>query len=263
MKFFNIDKEIEFINGMKFLIQKYGTKIIMNWYWKPQFYKNGMPIVDKHVSVDFVEDINKIHNLLDNPRKHNDTEKEKYFNKIDYIMQKLHFKLDDNISHNQIILQKASIYRYYIVGALNNISLSVSPEIKKKWNINFELFGAFYNTNTDYCGLFSDIENSCCDFFTFKLKKNMTILINPPYTKKWIQISCKIIDNIMNKNKNTKIYFVIPVWNNSDRKNLGLTLYNDLLEIDELKNSQFLQSHKIMHLDFYNGIIKKYVNLHL
>jgi hypothetical protein len=44
-----------------------------------------------------------------------------------------------------------------VVGALNNISLSVSPKVKKEWNINFELFGAFYNTNSNYCGLYSDI----------------------------------------------------------------------------------------------------------
>ena len=73
-------------------------------------------------------------------------------------------------------------------------------------NIGFELFGSFYNTNVNYCGLFSDIENNSCDFNTFKLRKDMTILINPPFTEIWIKKSCKIIENIMKKNLNTIIY---------------------------------------------------------
>ncbi len=208
-----------------------------------------------------IEDIEKIHEYLKNPRKHSESEKEKYVNKINDIIKKINFKFDKHISKEQLNLQRAAVSRYYVVGALNNISLSVSPKIKKDWNINFELFGAFYNTNYDYCGLYSDIESSCCDFYTFKLKKDMTILINPPYTEKWIKMSCEIINNIMNKKENTKIYLVIPVWNKSDRKKLGLKEYEDLPEIDKLKESSFLQSHEIANLAFYNGIIKKNVYL--
>jgi hypothetical protein len=104
-------------------------------------------------------------------------------------------------------------------------------------------------------------EQSCCDFYTFKLEKDMTILINPPYTEKWIKMSCEIINNIMNKKENTKIYLVIPVWNKSDRKKLGLKEYEDFPEIDKLKDSSFLLSHKIENIEFYNGIIKKNVYL--
>lgn len=194
---------------------------------------------------------------MENPREHSKKEKDEYNKEIDNIIQKLKFKFNKNITEEELEIQRASIYRYYVVGALNNISLSVSPKKKKEWKINFELFGAFYNTNSNYCGLYSDIEKSCCDFYTFKLKKNMNILINPPYTEKWIQISCKIINNIMIKKKQTKIYLVVPIWNNSDREKLGLKLYRDLPEIDELKNSPYLKTHKIENLQFYNGIQKK------
>ena len=129
--------------------------------------------------------------------------------------------------------------------------------------INFELFGSFYNTIVDYCGLFADIENNSCDFNTFKLKPDMRILINPPFSEVWINKSCKIIENIMKKNLNTVIYLIVPVWNNSDRKKLGLKYdyLEDMIEIDNLKLSKYLVYHKIENLDYYNGIAKKKVNL--
>lgn len=260
IKKFNIDKELEFINGISFIKEKYGNKFFMDWYWKPQKYKNGLPIIKKKNIL--FQEIKQIHTYLENPRIHSKDDKKMYYNNLKNIIKKMHFKFDKYLSNDLLKLQHAAVYRYYIIDALSNISLSVSPEIKKKWKINFELFGAFYNTDYNYCGLFSDIESSCCDFFTFTLEKNMNILINPPYTEKWIKLSCKIINNIMNKNKNTKIFLIIPVWNTSDRKTLGLnTQYGDLPEIDKLKTSSYLQSHEITNLTFYNGIIKKYIHL--
>jgi hypothetical protein len=259
MKSFNIDKEIEFIKGILYLKNKY-PDTFMKYYWKPQFYYNGLPDI-KTPKTDLDKDILKLHKLLNFPHSHSIEEKSNYRKNIDLIIKKFNFKFNNNISNHEKMIQKASLYRYYVIGALNNISLSVSPKLKKLWNINFELFGAFYNTNYDYCGLFSDIEKSCCDFYTFKLTKNMTILINPPYTKKWIQISCKIINNIMEKKLNTKIYLVIPVWNLCDRKMLNYKMCEDLPEIDDLKKNKYLISHTIKNIEFYNGILKKIVHL--
>lgn len=262
-KILNIDRELEFVNGVQYIKKKYGDDEFGKNYWKPQFYEYGFPII-KNPKNDIEKDFLKISEYLKNPRKHTDDEKKEYENKIDEIIQKTKFNLDSNINDDLLKKYRASIYRYYVVGALNNISLSVSPDIKKKMKINFELFGAFYNTNVDYCGLFGDIENNSCNFNTFRLKPNMIILINPPYTDVWIKISCKIIENIMKKNMNTIIYLVIPIWNNSDRKKLKLKIYDDiedLIEIDELKLSKYLVYHKIVNLNFYNGIIKKKVNL--
>lgn len=260
-----VDKEIEFNNGIDYLINKYPEKNIIEWYWKPQYYKNGFPIIKKSKQVknisEFDKDIIRIHNYLENPRTHTKNEIEAYNKKVKEIIEKIGFKFNSNISKDIMQKQKYALARYYKVGALNNISLSVAPEIKKKWQINFELFGSFYNTNTNYCGLYGDLENNSCDFYTFRLKKNMRILINPPYTERWIKISCKTIENIMKKNMNTTIYLVIPVWNISDRKKLNLPIYEDLPEIDELKKSKYLISHELINLQFYNGIIKKNVNL--
>ena len=60
----------------------------------------------------------------------------------------------------------------------------------------------------------------------------------------------------MKKNKHTKIFLVIPIWNVSDRKKLGLKEYEDLPEIDELKESEFLVKHEMKNLEFFNGITK-------
>lgn len=261
-KVLNIDRELEFIHGVEYLKKKYGNDEFGKYYWKPQFYEYGFPII-KNPKNEIEKDFLKISQYLKNPKKHSEEEKKDYENKIDEIILETKFNLDFNIDKELLKNYRASIYRYYVIGALNNISLSVSPEIKKKMKINFELFGAFYNTNVDYCGLFGDIENNSCNFNTFKLKPNMIILINPPYTDIWIRISCKIVKNIMEKNLNTIIYLVIPIWNNSDRKKLKLKIYDDedLVEIDNLKLSKYLVYHKIVNLNFYNGIIKKQVNL--
>lgn len=259
-KIINIDKEIEFINGINFLIKKYGEEEFSKYYWKPQFYENGFPIIQKpknEIEKDFV----MISEKIKKPSEHSYIEKKEYEKKIDEIIKKTNFVLD--VKNNEKI-QRTAIYRYYVIGALNNISLSVSPKIKKKFKINFELFGAFYNTNVDYCGLFGDIEKNSCNFNTFKLVPNMIILINPPYTEVWIRMCCKIIENIMNKNLNTIIYLIIPIWNNSDRKKLGLKIYNgleDFNEIDNLLLSKYLVYHKMTNLHFYNGILKKNVYL--
>ena len=258
----NIDKEIEFINGIKYLRNKYG-EIFYNFYWKPQFYKNGLPII-KRPKNEIEKDFMLISEKLKNPSLHTDEEKEKYEKKIDEIIKITNFVFDKEIDKKTLKIQRAAIHRYYVISGLNFISLSLSPEIKKKMKINFELFGSFYNTSVNYCGLFSDIENNSCDFNTFKLKPDMRILINPPFTITWIKKSCKIIENIMKKNLNTIIYLIIPVWNNSDRKKLGLKIYKDLgdiLEIDNLKLSKYLVYHKIENLDFYDGVNRKKVNL--
>lgn len=76
------------------------------------------------------------------------------------------------------------LYRYHIWGMLNSLSLSVDFDLKRKWGITHELFGAAYNTLPDvtYGSLFPDLEeNSTGNAFFFKPKKGQIILANPPY----------------------------------------------------------------------------------
>ncbi len=255
-KSINVNKELEFFLGIRLLKYKF-EKEFSKWYWSPHEYINGLPKIENPKN-EFEKTVIKIHKYLKKPRKFKERYINAFYNNIDRIIIKHGFKFDKNIDYD---LQRFAIHRYNVVGALNNISLSVSPNIKKKWNINFELFGSFYNTHYDYCGLFNDIENNKCDFNTFKLKDNMTLLINPPYTESWIQKSCEIIKEFMESKKNITIYLVIPIWNNSDRLKEKLEIKSDMKIIDNIKKIKYLKKHSLENLDFYNGIIKEQVYL--
>jgi hypothetical protein len=254
-----IHKEIEFYHGINHLISKYGEDTFLNYYWKPHSIKNGLPII-KSPSTPFEKDLVEIHHHLRYPRKQDEDTIKTFKLKINKLIKKLKF---DFIPHMDTDIQKYALFRYHMVGALNNISLSVCPTIKKAWGITFELFGAFYNTHYPYCSLFSDLEpNATSDFFSFKLKKNMKLLVNPPYTEEWINITCEYVTHLLSLNMNTTIYLILPIWNTSDRLHLNLPiLYNDLPILDELKLSPYLVSYSMDNLTFYNGINHKNVKL--
>lgn len=254
-----IHKEIEFYDGINHLISKYGYDYFSNYYWKYHSIKYGLPII-LNPTTPFEKDIDEIQYRLRYPRKYDDETIRIFKLKINKLVKKLKF---DFIPNMDIDLQKFALFRYHMVGALSNISLSVCPTIKKKWGITFELFGAFYNTHYPYCSLFSDIEpNSTSDFFKFKLKKNMVLLVNPPYTEDWINITCEYVNYFLSLNMNTTIYLILPIWNISDRLLLNLPiLYKDLPILDELKTSPYLISYTTEHLPFYNGINHKNIKL--
>ena len=155
---------------------------------------------------------------------------------------------------------EALIYRYDVWNLLSNISLSVHPKLKKKWGINYELFGSFYNVDLDhpYNSIFHDLEpNSKGNVLYFKPEKDQIILANPPYTEKWIQWTIrKILDDWKDK---ATFYVVIPVWDRETRDKLGLKKYPDFPEITEL--IQQAKEHKVLNLPFYDGISQKDIKL--
>lgn len=153
---------------------------------------------------------------------------------------------------------EALIYRYDVWKLLSNISLSVHPKLKKKWGINYELFGAFYNTSFPYNSLFHDLEEgSQGNVHFFKPQKDQVILANPPYTEDWIQW---MIRQILDKWKDVAtFYVVIPVWDNTTREKLGLKKYPDFPEITEL--IEHAKEHSVRHIPFYDGITQRTVEL--
>jgi hypothetical protein len=153
------------------------------------------------------------------------------------------------------------LYRYHVWGMLSNISLSVDPDLKRKWGITHELFGSAYNTlpTVTYGSLFPDLEeNSTGNVFFFKPKKGQIILANPPYTAEYIRWTCrKIIDDWKGK---ATFYVVIPVWDRKTRDELGLKRYPDIPEISELIAAS--THHEVVHkFPFYDGIHGKKVHL--
>ena len=267
----NLEHEYNFYFGIKYLINEYGNDRVMKWYWTPGYINHGMPDVDY-----------EIHSLLfDDPIEYSHFEENvNRFKKLINIKSKIHtplllnhfidyvYEITNNIIQkypklqNITELERFALFRYHTVGALNNISLSVSPELKKRWKINFELFGAFYNTDYEYCGLYPELEKRCrSDVFHFKLEPNMNILVNPPYTEEWIEMTCELVKHYLEQNMNTEIWLVVPVWNKSDRKKLRLKNYDDMPILDTMKLSPYLIHHEITNLPFYNGLEKKEIKL--
>lgn len=249
-------KEIAFTSGIEQLREHKFP--VDEWYWKPQSYIAGIPIANMDVAL--IEANQIIEYMRHPPIAITNKDIEKYIAHINTIIRRTKFNLQ---GLKPKFWQLAAIGRYGAIGALSNISLSVSPQLKRQWKITFELFGAFYNTSSPYCGLFSDIEpNSFGDCSQFQLQSNETLLINPPYTQDWIVLSCKIVERLLVLKKRTTIYLVIPVWNKSDREKLKLPgTFDDIPEIDKLKQHPNILSHKLTNLQFFNGITKKHVFL--
>jgi hypothetical protein len=248
-----LNREYAFYYGMRFLSEKYGHDKVMNWYWKPNFIKNGIP--ETTFIPEMSRDLIKVHHAMiyGAHMLYCKQPFDPYLEKImmDEFYENVMKTTDSIISKYPLSLkERFALFRYKFIGELDR--LSVSPEKKKEWNINFELFGSFYNTNTEYCGLFSELESPRCrgDVFHFTLKPNMNILIHPPYTEEWIQKACEITTILLEKNKNTNIWLVIPIWNKANR----IGLHSDMAIIDALKFSPYLVKHSIENLPFYNGL---------
>ena len=233
---FSLQKEANFTKALKLYVDKHGYNTLTGTD-KP---KNKKAILPDTVELEDVKD----------------ADTEEYLKNVEKALKKhktLYSKFKD-VPHVE-----ALIYRYHLYGFLNNSSLSVDPKLKKKWGINYELFGAFYNTNTSYNSLFPVLEpGSQGNVHFFKPKKDQIILANPPYTENWIRWTIrKILDEWKDK---ATFYVVIPVWDNPTRKEIGLREYSrDFPDITEIISQA--KEHSIVDLPFYDGITQKLINL--
>lgn len=276
-KTFNIDKEIQFIKGVEMLKRKYGEDF-GKLYWKPQRYENGFPLRFENAMTDIERDFNLVIDKLYSPEKSTYKEKREYMSECNALIKKRKFNLP-RYDEQTFQLVKAAIHRYDAVGALDNISLSVHPNKKEEWGITHEMFGAFYNTkigtgkdcksyrNSDYNGLFNDIEANETDAIGFEAKSGMVILCNPPYTEEWIIKSIEMVNEMMDTVPNLKVYMVLPMWNKSDRlantKNVKQGEEwnegdNELKMLDEMKEGKYTVSWELVEkFPFWSGITCK------
>jgi hypothetical protein len=224
-----MQKEANFMKAVEKYKDKYGRDI----FSEPLKPKTKKAIVPKAMELEDVENAD----LEEYNRK-----VEESVNKHKTLYEK--FKDIPNV--------KELIYRYDVWGFLGTISLSVHPEFKKKWKINFELFGAFYNTNTPYCSLFHDLEpNSVGNAMYYTPEKEQIVLANPPYTEAWIRWLCRsILDKWLDK---ATFYVVIPIWDCKTRDEKNLKSYNCLYDIVDLINHA--KEHKVyQNFPFWDGI---------
>ncbi len=234
----DVQKEANLMKAVKLFIQEHGVQE----FYKPISPKNKKSFFPKTISLkifrkaDIEEYVEDVHNSV---LKH----------------QKLYNFFKRKVPHVEVL-----IYRYDLLGFLNNISLSVHPSLKKEWKIEHELFGAFYNVDSkhSYCSLFPDLEpKSEGNVLFFKPKKESIILANPPYTTEWIRWTIrKILDEWKDW---CTFYVVIPVWDHETRQKLNLSKYPDFPEISELIS--FAKEHRVERIPFYDGINDKKVYL--
>lgn len=149
-------------------------------------------------------------------------------------------------------------YRYINLNLYNNSQGAVHPsqyqKLNKKYNVNVEGFGSFFNhTLKYYYGLFPDLEQyfGCLgNFFLSKLTQPFYI-INPPFTIYHINRTIKHMIEQLNSNKSLTILLVIPSWIKKDREQLNrvcktklqLTKYHEEVNIDSLWKNKYIKQY--------------------
>ena len=231
---FDLQKETNFMKAVEIYIHEHSIDI----FWEPLKPSSPKSLISDEIKLRNVE-----------------APVEEYLNNIKAVRKmykNIYDRFKDIIPHVDSL-----IYRYYIWGALTNISLSVSPRIKKEWGITHELFGAFYNVdlNNTYCSLFPDLEpNSVGNVLFFTPKKGDIILANPPYTVQWITW---MIHKILNEWRGIATFHIIlPVWDRKTRRRLQLETKHGFYDIEKLID-QSTEHNVIDKFEFYDGINNK------
>jgi hypothetical protein len=156
--------------------------------------------------------------------------------------------------------------RYSAINAINNISLSVHPRLKRAWGINIELFGNPWNTAGRYCTLFPDIEKpfgADCNAYTFQPASGDIILANPPYTVEHIEAVSRRILYWVARIPKLVIIVILPVWDTASRAKAKLPAnnYGDLPAITRLLNSRYCQQAEIVKIPFWDAFHNRPVDL--
>ena len=180
----------------------------------------------------------------------------KLYNKL---IQNYTYKKNDNNFKKLLV---CLLLRYNTLESYNQ-QLSINPEfkniIKKKYEINFELFASSINCEyNNYCSIFYDIEknfSSKGNFTSIELKKGFFIS-NPPFDIEIMKdMSKKYVESLKNKeNEELSILITIPQWiddyygeyeSYTILKKSGLITYEK--EIDK-ENSVFFDYYKNKYL---------------
>ena len=158
------------------------------------------------------------------------------------------------------------LIKRYIMLKSYTLQLAVHPntmkELKKCYNIRFELFGSVLNTyHNKYCSLFYDIEKyfgSYGSFFSFKPIKG-SYSMNPPFDDMLItHASERMIEALNKSKKQISIIIWIPVWDDKGKEYLAKHcvgykkrpsgIFKGYPGLDVIENSKMLQYKKIVCL---------------
>jgi hypothetical protein len=253
------NREIYFTLSIKKLVEKYGRNFDSH-YFAPSVMNYGIPdIVYKDSRFYYPEiqkDLDLLKEELKNPPIPSESDELEYFN---ILLKATSYKLKQPSTLHELY----ALARYEVLGTLENgVFWSVLPSLKKKWRITQELFGNYYNTNTKFCSLFSELEGCGCQFGNFVPKSNNVYLVNPPFEERYFIWTCEKVLEWLNdeKIKNVKFYVIISAWDNPTRKKLNLDIkYKDVPQITELINSPYVIEHNTTKMKFFDFLNKREV----
>lgn len=175
-------------------------------------------------------------------------------------------KIDDLVHQNLTRLLKLSkikypgdiktlfyclIVRYYTIQG-GNIQGSIPhffvQELRKIYDINFEIFASPFNCFLDYyCSAFYDIEkyfNSAGSFKNITIKSGF-YEVNPPFDKFIIeQVSKKIIKWLDETDQPLAFFIVIPVWDMETAQKIHVALDLDSKIKNMMKNRMLTDDYK-------------------
>lgn len=253
-------REIFLALSFKKLVEKYG-KAFDAHYFSPSVMDYGIPDIvyksTRSYNQNIQDELEELKLVLKNPPEPSEADEAEYFNIL------LKATTQYNIKQPASLQELYALGRYEVLGILENgVFWSVLPNLKKKWGITQELFGNYFNTNTKFCSLFSELEGCGCQFGNFTPRSKGVYLVNPPFEKRYINWTCERLLLWLNDKvlKNVKFYVIIPVWDKPSREKLKLSLdYGDVPILTELLNSPYVIKHTMSKMKFYDFVNKKEV----
>lgn len=263
-----LKREILWVTTFHKIIEKYGQSFI-DWYFRPSITEYGIPEfisfgLKRFRNETFEMEMKELQTKLKSKDRKIISEEDKLL--YDHILETA---LQKSKTKPKTLYEEYALARYEVLKILDNgVTWSVLPEYKRKWKIDQELFGAFFNTSGKFCSLFPELEGCGCQFGTFKPRSKGSkglkhYLVNPPFEKYYIIWACeKVLEWLRSEgsegsNRRFKFTLIVPVWDEESRKILKLKPYGPLKALTDVLHSEYVVERSMTQMKFWDGAKKK------
>jgi hypothetical protein len=253
----SLKREIVLVLTLKRLYETYG-QYFLDYYFRPSIMNYGVPTFiypsKKFENLMLDEKMKKLSQRLVNPDTPSAQEKQEYEEILENALKRKFLRKPENL-HEQYALVRYEILQVVFGG----LGWSVLPEEKKKWKIDQEMFGAYFNTNLPFCSLFPELEGTGEQFGTVVPKPNIHYLINPPFEKYYIRWTCERILEWLSEAGLSNLHFtiIIPVWDEESRKKLKLKPQAPMPQLSKLLQSKFVKQHTMTKMKVWDSVSDK------
>jgi hypothetical protein len=256
----SLKREIVLVLTLKKLYEKYG-QYFLDYYFRPSIMNYGVPTFiypsKKFENLELEKEMKKLEKDLLNPDNPSAQEKEDYEEILKKALKR------KNLRKPETLHERYALLRYEILQVVfGGLGWSVLPEEKKKWKIDQEMFGAYFNTNLPFCSLFPELEGTGEQFATIVPKPGIHYLINPPFEKYYIKWTCERILEWLSEAGLTDLHFtiIIPVWDEESRKQLKLKPQPPAPELSKLLQSKYIKTHTMTKMKVWDSVDDKVQN---